>query len=124
MPATTFRMIDGDGHVMEDQEAIKRFLPAAWRDNTTTRTQGVFPRLDHMHNSLDVNPPGAFHDPGVDGWIRFVDGLAFESAILYPTSGLAFGKMIDVDLAVGTARAYNDWLHETYLRRDARLRGI
>ena len=119
-----FRMIDGDGHVLEDLDDIKRFLPDAWKQNTTTRTQGVFPRLDHMHNHLCYHVPGAFEDPGPEGWVRFLDELGFEAAILYPTSGLAFGKMIDVELAVGTARAYNDWLHATYLRRDPRLVGI
>jgi predicted TIM-barrel fold metal-dependent hydrolase len=118
------RMIDGDGHIIEDLEAIKRYLPAAWKANTTTRTQGVFPRLDHMHNSLDVNPPGAFEDPGPHGWVHFLDELKLEAAVLYPTAGLAFGKMIDIDLAVGTARAYNDWLHDVYLKRDPRFKGI
>lgn len=118
------RMIDGDGHVIEDIEGIKAYLPAEWQSNTTTRTQGVFPKLDHMHNSLDTNPPGAFTNPGPEGWVKFMDELGFDSAVLYPTAGLAFGKMIDVDLAVGTARAYNDWLHETYLKRDERLKGI
>jgi predicted TIM-barrel fold metal-dependent hydrolase len=117
-------MIDGDGHILEDLEGIKRYLPDAWKQNTTTRTQGVFPQLDHLHNSLNINPPGAFEDPGPAGWVRFLDELRFEAAVLYPTDGLAFGKMIDVELAVGTARAYNDWLYETYLKRDPRLKGI
>ena len=118
------RIIDGDGHVIEDIEGIKAYLPGEWQANTTTRTQGVFPRLDHMHNSLDTNPPGAFINPGPDGWVRFLDELGLDAAVLYPTAGLAFGKMIDIDLAVGTARAYNDWLYEAYLKRDERLKGI
>ena len=118
------RIIDGDGHVLEDTEAIKRYLPAEWQGNTTTRTLGVFPGLDHMHNVLARNPPGAFEDPGPDGWVRFLDGLGLDAAVLYPTAALAFGKMIDVDLAIGTARAYNDWLSDTYCKRDPRLKGI
>jgi predicted TIM-barrel fold metal-dependent hydrolase len=121
MPA---RIIDGDGHVLEDIEAIKGYLPEEWRSNTTTRTQGIFPPLDHMHIHLDHNPPGAFEDPSPSGWVRFMDELGFEAAVLYPTSGLSFGRMIDTDLAVGTARAYNDWLSDSYLKRDTRLRGI
>ena len=119
-----FPMIDGDGHVMEDLSAIVGRLPPEWKPNTTTRTQGPFPQLDHMRNHLTINPPGAFVDPGPDGWQRFLDVLGFEAAVLYPTAGLAYGKMIDVELAVGTARAYNDWLHAVYLQRDPRLRGI
>jgi len=118
------RMIDGDGHVLEDLEGVKQRLPEAWKTNTTTRTQGPFPKLDHMHNSLSINPPGAFQNPGPGGWSRFMDELGFEAAILYPTAGLAYGKMIDLELAVATARAYNDWLHAEYLQRDPRLRGI
>jgi uncharacterized protein len=122
--SNAFRMIDGDGHVMEDLEGIKRCLPEAWKANTTSRTQGPFPQLDHMRNHLTINPPGAFQDPGPGGWQRFLDELGFEAAVLYPTSGLAFGKMIDLELAVATARAYNDWLHATYLQRDPRLKGV
>jgi len=118
------RMIDGDGHVLEDVEAIKKYLPAEWSSNTTTRTQGVFPALDHMHIHLDHNPAGAFTNPGPDGWVRFLDELGFEASVLYPTGGLSFGRMIDVELAVGTARAYNDWLADTYLKRDSRLKGV
>ena len=69
------QMIDGDGHVMEDLPAIASRLPAEWRSNTTTRTQGPFPQLDHMRNHLTINPPGAFQDPGPDGWQRFLDVL-------------------------------------------------
>lgn len=118
------RIIDGDGHVIEDLDAIAARLPAAWSTNTTTRTQGVFPRLDHMHNSLSVNPPGAFQDPGPEGWVRFLDELGLDAGVLYPTAGLAYGKMLDPELTVATARAYNDWLHDTYLQRDPRLHGI
>lgn len=118
------RIIDGDGHVLEDTEAIKRYLPVEWHGNTTTRVLGVFPGLDHMHNVLAHNPPGAFEDPGPEGWVRFLDGMGLDAAVLYPTSALAFGKMVDVDLAIGTARAYNNWLYETYCQRDSRLKGI
>jgi predicted TIM-barrel fold metal-dependent hydrolase len=118
------RIVDADGHVLEDKEAIKRYLPAGWQGNTTTRTFGVFPHLDHLHHVLARNPPGAFEDPSPEGWVRFLDGLGLDAAVLYPTDGLVFGKMVDVDLAIGTARAYNDWLHATYLQRDPRLKGI
>ena len=73
---------------------------------------------------IACEPPGAFEDPSFEGWVRFLDGLGLDAAVLYPTDGLVFGKMVDVDLAIGTARAYNDWLHAAYLQRDSRLKGI
>lgn len=118
------RIVDADGHVLEDKDAIKKHLPREWQNNTTTRTLGVFPHLDHMHHVLARNPPGAFEDPSPAGWVRFLDEIGFDAAVLYPTDALAFGKMIDVDLAIGTARAYNDWLCDAYLQRDPRLKGI
>jgi len=118
------RIVDGDGHVLEDEAAIKQYLPREWQSNTTTRTFGVFPHLDHLHHVLARNPPGAFEDPSPAGWVRFLDELGIDAAVLYPTAALSFGKMIDVDLAIGTARAYNDWLHATYLQRDPRLKGV
>ena len=120
----TLRMIDGDGHVLEDLESLKRYLPEAWKTHNTFRNFGVFPQLDHLHNSLNVNPPGSFIDPGPAGWVRFLDELPLEAAVPYPTAVLSFGRMVDVELAIGTARAYNDWLHATYLARDSRFKGI
>ncbi|MEQ1912238.1 MAG: amidohydrolase family protein, partial [Vicinamibacterales bacterium] len=117
-------MIDGDGHVLEDMQAIIKYLPVEWKDNTTTRVLGVFPGLDHMHNILARNPPGSFESQGVEGWSRFADELGLDAAILYPTAGLAYGKMIDIDYAIGAAQAYNNWLSDAYCRKDSRLKGI
>ncbi len=122
--ANSMRIIDGDGHVLEDLKAIASYLPEEWHNNVTTRTLGVFPGLDHMHNVLAHNPPGAFEDPSADGWSRFADALGLEAAVLYPTAALAYGKMIDIDLAIAGAQAYNNWLNDTYCKQDSRLKGI
>jgi predicted TIM-barrel fold metal-dependent hydrolase len=53
-----------------------------------------------------------------------MDQIGFDYAVLFPTAGQRIGRIVDRDYAFGAARAYNDWLTETYLRRDARLKGI
>ena len=44
--------------------------------------------------------------------------------MLYPTRGLAQGKMVDYEWAATACQAYNDWLHDAYLKVDPRFRGM
>jgi len=54
-------------------------------------------------------------------WGDILDLLGLEGTVVYPTAGLGFGLMTDVDFAVATATAYNNWLEERYCKRDARI---
>ncbi|HWO41997.1 MAG TPA: amidohydrolase family protein [Candidatus Eisenbacteria bacterium] len=124
------KIIDGDGHVFEDGEEIARHFPYAAAGGRLRKE--VFPTQSHIQFSLTRRPPGSFgigpdgrfHNPGPEGWIEFMDEIGFEYAVLFPTAGQRIGRIVDRDYAVGAARAYNDWLAEAYLRRDARLKGI
>ena len=118
------KIVDGDGHIFEDVEAIARLLPPIYDDLPNIRRRGVFPPLDHMHSQPSVTPPGSFIDPGPEGWMDFMGDVGIDSTVLYPTAGLACGRMIDLDWAVAVTRAYNDWLHQTYLARSPRLQGV
>ena len=124
------KIIDGDGHIFEDGEAIARHFPYASKG--ARLRSGVFPLNSHIQYSLTRTPPGAFatdskgrfRNPGPQGWIEFMDQLGFEYAVLFPTAGQRIGRIVDRDYACGAARAYNDWLAETYLGRDRRFKGI
>ena len=124
------KIIDGDGHVFEDAEAIARHFP--YTIEPARVRGGVFPSQSHIQFSLTRRPPGAFgirpdgrfQNPGPEGWIEFMDEIGFEYAVLFPTTGQRIGRLVDRDYAVGAARAYNNWLAETYLRRDRRFKGI
>jgi predicted TIM-barrel fold metal-dependent hydrolase len=50
-----------------------------------------------------------------------MDDVGIEKAVLYSTEGLAFGKVITREFAVDSARAYNDWLYDAYLRQSPRF---
>lgn len=117
------RIIDADGHVVEDLDAILKRMPAPYTQKS--RVRDPFPPLDHLHSSnLHIVPPGSFPEVGPDGWLEFLDDVGIESTILYPTRGLAFGKVVSRDWAVDLARAYNDWLYETYLEKNARFKAM
>lgn len=117
-------IIDGDGHVLEDMAGINRYMPAKWQEANARRAGGIFPALDHLHNNLSTVPPGAFVNPGPDGWESFLEDVGVDTSVLYPTAGLAHGKNVDVDFAIATARAYNDWLYHTYTKTNPRLKGM
>jgi predicted TIM-barrel fold metal-dependent hydrolase len=57
-------------------------------------------------------------------WLEFMDAVGIETAVLYPTSALAYGKINSFNWAIAATRAYNDWLHETFLARTSRLKGM
>jgi uncharacterized protein len=121
------RVIDGDGHIFEDMPAIAKHIPDYYLANWRFNAEAMFPPLDHLHNFQDRLLPGAFaggKHVGPEEWINFMDAIGLESAVLYPTRGLGVGKMVDYDWAIAVCRAYNNWLSETYVRRDPRFKGM
>ncbi|MBM4262937.1 MAG: amidohydrolase [Deltaproteobacteria bacterium] len=124
------RIIDGDGHIFEDGDAIAKHFP--YSSVGGRLRSGVFPLNSHIQYSLTRTPPGAFatdsagrfKNPGPEGWMKFLDEVQIDSTVLFPTAGQRIGRIVDRDYAIGAARAYNDWLAETYVRRDARFKGV
>ena len=113
---------DGDGHAMEDVAAIKqRLMPVHQR----MAASGVFPQFDHLKIPPGLLPEGTFRwDVGHVEWIDFLDRVGIESTILYPTLGLAYGRITNEDWAIDVAQAYNGWLYDSHLSKSPRLRGV
>jgi predicted TIM-barrel fold metal-dependent hydrolase len=124
------KIIDGDGHIFEDAEAIEKHFPYSSLGGRLR--SGVFPLNSHIQYSLTRRPPGAFatdsegrfKNPGPEGWMKFLEEVGIASTVLFPTAGQRIGRIVDRDYAVGAARAYNEWLAETYLQRDKRFKGV
>jgi len=116
------RIVDGDGHVMEDGAAMAKFLPEPYCRRTDV--DRWFPPLDHFHDFIGQTPPGSFRRVGPDGWLEFLEDVGIDTTILYTTGGLAYGKVFHRDWAIALARAYNDYVHETYLARSPRFQAM
>ena len=43
-------------------------------------------------------------------WLGVLDDAGIESTVLYPTRGLGFGRVREVDWSITLAKAYNSWL--------------
>lgn len=117
------RIIDGDGHVMEDIEGIAGFLPPPYKGDRFFPRVAFFPPLDPMRHPHQILP-GAFRQVGPDGWLEFLEDVGIDTAVLYPTWGLTYGRATNVDWAIALTTAYNDWLYQTYLKKSPRFKGM
>jgi predicted TIM-barrel fold metal-dependent hydrolase len=121
------RIIDGDGHVMEDIAAIWKYMPQEYvgRSFSDIRGKSPFPPIDHLHSAnRHITPRGAFANVGTDGWESFLDDVGIHSTVLYTSAGLSFGKIVSRDWAIELARAYNNWMYDTYLSKNQRFRAM
>src|SRR5579884_3565668 len=120
------RVVDGDGHVFEDHEGILAHMRSPYRE-IAQRRGSLWPPLDHLHDGRAVEtPPMRDRRPrvGPEGWLAFLDDVGIDWTVLYPTVALAYGKIVSLDYAVEVTRAYNNWLHETYLQFSPRFKGM
>ena len=70
------RIIDGDGHIMEDIDAIVAYMPEEYKGKSfgDRGARNPFPPIDHLHSAnRHITPPGAVANVGPDGWIEFLD---------------------------------------------------
>ncbi|MBI2357914.1 MAG: amidohydrolase [Deltaproteobacteria bacterium] len=128
-------IIDADGHVIED-ETLLDYLDEPYRSGKTkggiigpvrSVLGNVFPSLDFHHLVTFKRSERAFGGGkrvGPEQWIEFLDVAKFEYAVLYPTIGLAMGNISYPDWACAVARAYNNWIHDRYMKRSPRLKGM
>ena len=120
------KIIDGDGHIMEDNKGIIDHMESPYRD-IAARKGIVFPPLDHLHSGRAVEtPPQRDQRPAVGpkGWLEFLDDVGIDWTVLYPTLALSYGKIVSLDYAVAASKAYNDWLAETYVKYNPRFKGM
>lgn len=120
-------VIDGDGHLFEDADAISARLPSPYREAGPWPMHRLFPPLDHLHVQIGQLLPESFgggKPVGPPEWADFMETVGIEASVLYPTTALSYGKMVDLDWCIAVTRAYNDWLYDTYLKVDPRFKGM
>ena len=115
-------IIDADGHVNDaaEQDEIAKFMPPG------NRASQIFPVLDHLHFHY-LRPEGnlsGLENPGPREWVHFLDETEISWTVLYPTFGLAVGRFVSLPWAVAACRAYNNWLHEKFITKNDRLKGM
>ena len=114
---TPARIIDGDGHVTETEEQVRRYLPDRLRAGRAHLRAG--------HGYWDISLGGSLGGEAKDAetWLRAMDEGGMETAVLFPTSvGLTASLIWEPEVAVEVCRAYNRFMYEEFLSRSPRLK--
>jgi predicted TIM-barrel fold metal-dependent hydrolase len=114
-----FAILDADGHVTESPEQVARYLDEPYRRRPLTFP--IYPA-----DGWDRRLLGTLGDWAGDAesWLRALDKGGMEGTVLYPTMGLFVSFLRDRAWAVALCRAYNTYLHETFIKAAPRLRAV
>ena len=112
------KIIDGDGHIYERDEDIRPYLQGKYPEEML-RTYYLFPTLDGWRRGIPHGGTATTPQAGRSSWTPRASAV-----VLYPTLGLAFAYARDPDWATDLARAYNDYVYDHFLTRNARLKAV
>ena len=94
-----FPIIDGDGHVTETEEQVRRYMPEPFRSTRAHLRAG--------HNYWDISLGGTIGGTASDAgtWLKAMDEGGMETAVLFPTSiGLTASLIWEPEVAVWICR--------------------
>ncbi len=115
-------IIDADGHVVDQDKDLRRYLPAPWNEKDWTREYYLFPLTDGWMRGMSSRHKAEV--PDAANWLSFLDESKIEQTVLYPSNALFHGQIRNKSWAVAVAQAYNDWLYDCFGRQSNRLKGV
>lgn len=145
VPDNSYKIISSDSHVIEPWYLWKERLPEKYRDraprlesvNGTDKlvcedvemppigtAAGVFRGNSEVRQTgrWDTDVPPSSYDP--DARLAELDKDGIWGEVMYPTFGLGFYGIDDVDFKWAMLSAYNDWLAEFCSAHPDRYKGI
>jgi len=109
-------VIDADGHVLERQSDIRKYLEPPWNRRNT----GLWPSDQPFDTDLfeTLGYPGYKRDMSpaqqVETWLKIMDEYNIEEAVLFPTGSGNIPKLREPEFCVAACRAANDHFAKEY----------
>jgi predicted TIM-barrel fold metal-dependent hydrolase len=129
-----YRVIDSDGHVLEPDGCGSEYLEPRYRDlapRWVKDNQGRPRRLlagqlqpyapQYSQVPVEARPAGRF-DPRAR--LVDMDSEGIDIAVLFPSAGLSYAAIPQLDVQVALCRAYNGWLRDYCRAAPERLVGV
>jgi uncharacterized protein len=122
-------VIDADGHILERDKDIQKYLEPPW----DTRTSRLFPgdqpwdrRLFGRYTDFHYPPDIAYRhglspEEQIDIWHRIMDREGFAHAVCFPTGSGTVAGIREQEFQVAVARACNDHVAREYNARSDRV---
>ena len=128
-----FRAIDADGHVMEPFDIWPQYLPERYhalaprwvRDSQGRSRQviaGVLQGFIPQGEGWERRRTAGGHDPKAR--LQDMDSEGIACSVLFPTTGLYFAGVEDLEAQAALCRAYNDWMRDFCAEDPNRLIGV
>ena len=136
MSDPAYNVISADSHVIEPPDLWAGRLPAKFRDRGPKLTHDETTDRLSYDNGVKLQPvgllAGCYREDGEQRWdgrwdediprgcydsgVRVADILrdGVDAEVLYPTIGMQFFPIEDVEFQAALFRAYNDWLAEEF----------
>jgi len=118
--------IDADGHVVEREADVRKYLEEPWSRRPTAFTPRDQPWDNTLFGTLGSEIPTSRMDPAeeVATWLRLMDEHGLEYAVLFPTGSGNFAKLREVEFAKALCRAANTMFAREYRARSPRLEPV
>jgi uncharacterized protein len=116
-------VIDTDGHVLERQSDIRKYLESPWNKRPTPLWPGDQPWDNDMMDSFEMARQwkGLEAAGQVERWHKIMDEYDIEKAICFPTGSGNIAKNQEVRYQIAVARASNTHFAQEYDARSDRL---
>ncbi len=120
---SNYPVIDTDGHVLERQSDIRKYLDEPWTKRPTSLWPGDQPWDNDMMNGFEMarNWKGLSAAQQVDNWHKIMDEHDIEKAICFPTGSGNIAKNQEVPYQIAVTRAANTQFAKEYNARSDRL---
>jgi len=115
--------IDVDGHVLERQSDIRKYLDEPWIKRPTPLWPGDQPWDSDLMDSFEMAREWKGLGPAeqVDRWHKIMDEYDIERAICFPTGSGNIAKNQEVPFQIAVARASNTHFAKEYNARSNRV---
>jgi len=116
--ASKIPVIDADGHIMEQQSEVRKYLDGRWKGRGTQLWPGGQPWDTELSGKLEL-PYGYTHSmkakEQVEIWNRICDDHEIDKAVLFPTGSGNMVKLQEPDYARDVIRAANRHFATDYM---------
>ena len=108
--------IDADGHIIENESDIRKYLQEPWNRRSTALRPGDQPWDNHMFDSFQSERVWGKLSPReqIARWHELMDEHQIETAVCFPTGSGSIVRLQEVPFQIAVARACNDHFAAEY----------